>query len=261
MAWFDDVFTFNKSSLRIAHVTDSHLFADENERYFNVNTASHFAQTLEHMAMQQLDGVIFGGDLTQDHTMESYLLFSELIKKSALSCPVFWVPGNHDDIAKLNHISGGQINSAKRLLAQGIELLLVNSKGPTPAGWVSAIHLDEITQCLIQSIDIKVIFCHHNPLPINGYLDKHLLENGPQLLNILVNSGHVAALIHGHVHNDYQQDFRTLAIYATPASSVQFKKHTVDWQQQNCGAAYRMLCIEKKQGIQEINTDVIWLNE
>jgi 3',5'-cyclic-AMP phosphodiesterase len=262
MAWFDDVYTFKQSSLRLAHITDSHLFADKNGEYFGVNTAQHFAKALAHMAQQQLDGVIFGGDLTQDHTAESYLLFAELIHNSHLNCPIFWLPGNHDEVAMLNRISGGQIHKAKRLMADHAELLLINSKGPTPAGWVTAAHLAEITQCLEQSTHSKVIFCHHNPLPINGYLDKHMLENGPQLLNTLVNNRTVTTLFHGHVHNDYKQRFRSLNVYATPASSVQFVKYSEDWQQQNCGAAYRMLYINstQQQATATIKTDVVWLN-
>jgi len=145
--------------------------------------------------------LIFGGDLTQDHSFNSYLLFAELIHNSDVDCPVFWVPGNHDEIEQLNLISGGQIQHAKHIVAQGIELILINSKGETPAGWVSATHLDEIMACLVDSNNRHIAFCHHNPLPIDGYLDKHMLENGPQLLNLLVNNGRVDALFHGHVHN------------------------------------------------------------
>ncbi|MBH0047241.1 metallophosphoesterase [Pseudoalteromonas sp. NZS11_1] len=260
MAWFDDTYTFDKSSLCIAHITDSHLFADKSSEYFNVNTADHFEQALANIAKKSIDCIIFGGDLTQDHSFESYLLFSELINASDITCPVFWVPGNHDELGMLNRISGGQINSAKHIIANGIELLLINSKGPTPAGWVTGTHLDEVTDALVNSNNSKVIFCHHNPLPINGYLDKHLLENGPQLLNILVNSNNVSALFHGHVHNDYEQSFRGLPIYATPASSIQFVKHTSQWEQKNAGPAYRTLNIKSKKDKVEVKTEVVWLN-
>ncbi|WP_282131611.1 metallophosphoesterase [Pseudoalteromonas aliena] len=260
MGWFNEPYRFNTSSLRIAHITDCHLFTDKADEYFGVNTAAHFEQALAHMATQALDGVIFGGDLTQDHSFESYLLFSELIHKSALTCPVFWLPGNHDEVAMLSRISGGQINSAKHIVANETELLLINSKGPTPAGWVSGAHLDEIADCLVQSSNDKLIFCHHNPLPINGYLDKHMLENGPQLLNVLVNSGNVSGLFHGHVHNEYEQSYRDLKVYATPASSVQFKKYSAQWLQQNCGPAYRMFYIDAQKARTSVKTEVVWLN-
>ena len=123
MAWFDDTYTFNKPSLRIAHVTDCHLFADRNAEYFGVNTATYFQQALEHMALQQLDAVVFGGDLTQDHSVESYLLFSELVNNSTLACPVFWLPGNHDEIALLEQFFALLRQSFIRIEPWGYELL------------------------------------------------------------------------------------------------------------------------------------------
>lgn len=260
MAWFDNKYTFDKSYLRIGHITDCHLFGDKNAEYFGVNTYQHFTQALEHMAHQQLDAVIFGGDLTQDHSVASYSLFAQLIAQSALTCPVFWVPGNHDEIAQLNAISRGQIQRCKYIQAKNVALILINSKGDTPAGWVSALHLEEISHCLKHPHTHIVVFCHHNPLPINGYLDRHILENGPQLLNLLANTEHVKALVHGHVHNDYHFKYRGLDVFATPASSVQFTKNTPKWQQQNCGAAYRIMCLDAAHPQGQISTDVIWLN-
>lgn len=261
MAWFDQYAIFNSGQLRLAHITDCHLFADPQGEYFGVNTAEHFSRVLAHMAEQSLDAVIFGGDLTQDHSMASYRLFAQLIADSALICQVFWVPGNHDELAALQHISSGQISNAKRLIANDFEVLLINSKGPTPAGWVSEAHLNEITTLLVSTSLPSVVFCHHNPLPINGYLDKHMLENGPQLLNILQNSGQVRHLFHGHVHNDYQFQFRNIDVLATPASSVQFTKNTAHWQQQNLGAGYRLLTITKSDDSVTVDSELIWLNE
>lgn len=263
MAWFDESAQFNNTQLRLAHITDCHLFADPQGEYFAVNTAEHFSRALADMANQSLDAVIFGGDLTQDHSFASYLLFAQLIADSALTCPVFWLPGNHDDISAMQRISGGQINSAKRLIADGFEVLLISSKGPTPAGWVSEADLNELADLLATSQSPSVAFCHHNPLPINGYLDKHMLENGPQLLNLLHNSALVRQLFHGHVHNDYQFKFRSIEIFATPASSVQFTKYTDDWQQHNAGPGYRLLTISKPTNSAKllINSELMWPNE
>lgn len=262
MAWFDEVYEFDKSSLRIAHITDCHLFAKQSECYFGVNTATNFSRCLVDIAKQQVDAIIFGGDLTQDHSFDSYLVFAELIAKANLNCPVFWLPGNHDEIDYLNKMSGGQINTAKRLKFKGAQLLLINSKGPTPAGWVAQEHLDEIVTTLVSHTQPTLVFCHHNPLPIDGYLDKHMLENGPQLLNILVNSGQVKALFHGHVHHQYHFDYRGLAIYATPASSIQFTKYTPQWQQSDLGPSYRLinLSVQSANTQYNITTDVVWLD-
>lgn len=263
MAWFDDSLKLDTKTLKLAHITDSHLFAQSDGEYFGINTAQHFAACLSHMATQNFDCVIFGGDLTQDHSQESYTLFAQLIEQSPLSCPVVWLPGNHDEIELLAQLSNKQISNAKLINADGFDILLLNSKGITPAGWVTQSHLDDITNYLASSQRQSIAFCHHNPLPINGYLDKHMLENGPQLLNVLNNSNQVNWLFHGHVHNDYDFHFRNMNVVATPASSVQFTKNTSQWLQQNLGPTYRMMTVFKNHETQSLccETDVIWLKE
>ncbi|ALU44234.1 metallophosphoesterase [Pseudoalteromonas rubra] len=255
MAWFEQRHQFYGAELRLAHITDSHLFGSREGCYFEVNTAAHFRKVLNALAEEQLDGVVFGGDLTQDHSVASYALFAELVAQSALECPLFWVPGNHDDLTLLAQISEGQISAAKYLQCEQGDIVLLNSKGPTPAGWCEAAHLRELQQQLSEGAHSVLAFCHHHPLPIDGYLDKHMLENGPQLLNMLVNSQRVEALIHGHVHNAYTQSFRALPVYATPATSIQFAKYTRDWQQHNTGPAYRLI----HWTAQGVHTEVKWL--
>ena len=257
MAWFERKYQFEQSSLRLAHITDCHLFADTKGEYFGVNTAHYFSQVLAALSEAQLDAVIFGGDLTQDHTPQSYSVFASLIAESNLSCPVFWVPGNHDDLTELERISEGQISAVKYLSTSHLDILLLNSKGPTPAGWCADMHLNELEHTLGQSNNPSLVFCHHHPVPIQGYLDKHMLENGPQLLNRLLDIDSVVALVHGHVHNDYHMAFRGLDIFATPATSIQFAKQTNAWQQHDLGPAWRLIEVENDK----ITTEVIWLNE
>ena len=253
MAWFNEVFRFDNTTLRIGHCSDCHLFAHPNDEYFNVNTAYNFSRTLAAMAKESFDAVIFGGDLTQDHSLESYQLFARLVAESELACPVFWLPGNHDDIDSLHCISQGQIKSHKRLTGPFGQVLLLNSKGPTPAGWCEASHLQEIVECGDKP---GIAFVHHHPVPIAGYLDKHILENGPQLVNCLVDNTQIQALFHGHVHHEYQLSLRGFDIFATPATSIQFAKNTLQWQQQNLGPAFRVIELSP----QSLTTEVKWLD-
>ncbi|MBQ4832837.1 metallophosphoesterase [Pseudoalteromonas sp. MMG010] len=259
MAWFSDTFTFEQTTLNIAHISDCHLFADTQGEYFGVNTAHYLEQTVADIATKNVDLVIFGGDLTQDHSMQSYQLFYDIVDKSELNCPVFWLPGNHDELALLTQISTGKIHPAKLIKAQGMQLLLTNSKGNTPAGWVTPEHIEQI--CTLDSKLPSVVFCHHNPLPINGYLDKHMLENGPQFLNTLVNEVNALAVFHGHVHQQNHDLFRALDIYATPATSVQFKRHSRHWLQEDLGPAYRMISLDSSKNDVILDTKIIWLKE
>ena len=98
MAWFDDELCFDKPQLRFAHITDCHLFSQLDECYFGVNCCDSLRLVLADLAQHTLDFVVFGGDLTQDHSFASYQLFAQLVQEARLPCPVLWLPGNHDEL-------------------------------------------------------------------------------------------------------------------------------------------------------------------
>ncbi|TMO45722.1 metallophosphoesterase [Pseudoalteromonas ruthenica] len=257
MAWFDPPYFCPASTeLSFAHFTDAHLFAQPQEQYFGVRTAQHLQQTLAAMAAEAFDFVVFGGDLTQDHSPESYQLFAELVANSALQCPVFWVPGNHDELSQLNAMTEGQIRPEKRIEHACGQVLLINSKGDTPAGWVAEHHLAELGDAINTAAPQQVFITHHHPLPIHGYLDKHILENGDALLQCIETRSRSATVLHGHTHHDYHHDYQGVEVFGTPATSVQFVKNAPSWQQENLGPGYRRVrLVANKAPI----TEVKWL--
>ncbi len=262
MDWFNPCFKLHKSALKIAHFTDCHLFANKNGEYFKVNTYDGLKKTLQNIKEQQVDLAIFGGDLTQDHTLGSYQNFAQLIADSGLTCPVFWLPGNHDELALFEAaFKNSQINTEKCIDTHKVQILLLNTKSNTPSGEITQTELSEIALQLTKTNKPTIVFCHHHPIKVNGYIDKHILTNGEQLLAVLTQNNKVPLLVHGHVHNDYSYQYSEnngqLAIKATPATSIQFTKNSTSWQQQDLGPGYRIIEVSQ-QG--EISTQVIWIN-
>lgn len=253
--WFEQTYRLDKPVLRFAHFTDSHLFATPDGLHCGVNSADNLRATLAHMHSQAIDFAIFGGDLTQDHSIESYQLFATLIAQSPLQCPVFWLPGNHDELTQFAQINNTHILPHKHISSPYADILLLNSKGATPAGWVSDEHLKQIQQCQLATNSVKIALCHHQPLSVQGYIDKHTLENGTVLLNTL-REKRINVLLHGHVHNEYQQWYKKMHILATPATSVQFPKYSFTRSHHNQGAAYRLCEINQHQW----HSEVKWLN-
>lgn len=257
MAWFSEQFSIDRKAVKVAHFTDCHLFADKQACYFSAQSYQHLRQVFDELKEHSLDAIIFGGDLTQDHSAESYQVFYECVAQANFSCPVFWVPGNHDELSLLEGISKQHVSPIKHITnGKGADILLINSKGETPAGKVSQQHLDEVAEKLSQIQGKALVFCHHHPLPIDGYLDKHILTNGEALLSLLAQSEKVEAVFHGHVHHEYHHQYESIAVLSTPATSIQFSKHTPDWQQQNLGPAYRLIEFSEHK----LSTSVIWLN-
>ncbi|WP_199611188.1 metallophosphoesterase [Flocculibacter collagenilyticus] len=242
----------NAHAAKLIQITDLHLFADQESCYFHGNTYQNLLNVLSHIAQHHgdADALIMTGDITQDHTTASYQLLQQTLQqaiaKSNLALPVVWLPGNHDEVALMNeHFFAAPFMTEKYLKVADWHILLCNSKGSTPAGWISEEHQSEIIHVLnaIPENEHAILFCHHHPLPIDGYLDKHILENGSGWLTNVSQYPQVRCIFHGHVHNEYHINFKQIDIFATPATSIQFEKQTVDWQISQLPPAYRVILL------------------
>jgi len=258
MAWFDKSYSFNKKNITIAHFTDCHLFEDASGEYFDVNTSKALQATLKKIKIKNPDFAIFGGDLTQDHTLGSYQRFVDLIQTAQLDFPVFWLPGNHDELDMFETAFKDHSNllDHKRIETPHFQFLLLNSKSDTPSGFINDNELKQIKDKVNASLKPTIIVAHHHPLPVEGYIDKHILINGEHLLTQLGQTEKVPLYIHGHVHNEYRETHLDIDICATPATSIQFKKNTLDWQQENLGPSFRIINIDEKG---DLNTQVYWV--
>lgn len=281
--WFSKplniVSTHNAPSFKLVQITDLHLFESEDEHYFDRSTVVCCRRVLNHIEQyhRDCDVIVITGDVTQDHTHGSYQKLVQLLSESELAIPVLWLPGNHDDIELMNQYFSDtsneskltvsvnenkneaaknqkgniQLGNNKALIWQDWHILLCNSKGATPAGWIETQHSDDmVSHMRCESRPHVALFCHHHPVAIDGYLDKHILENGSEWLETLhafsqdkSSQSSIKFVAHGHVHNDYVfpvTDRRSFEVIATPATSVQFEKHTSDWQIGEQAPAYRV---------------------
>ena len=82
--------------MRLIQITDSHLHADKRARSRAGIPWQQFQRVLEAVAAERPDVVVFTGDVSQDETAASYAHAREAL--SALPCPWFWIPGNHDQL-------------------------------------------------------------------------------------------------------------------------------------------------------------------
>ncbi len=223
-----------KTQYHLAQITDCHLLADKHGFYQQVQPARHLAAIVQQLLTEQPDAVLLTGDLTQDHTAASYQLLAHLLMP--LQCPVFVTPGNHDDMAMLAALMQQAPFRAERSLVLGNWLIaLLNSKGETPAG---AFHPQEqqwLTSQLQHSAASDIwLFCHHHPLALNWFIDKHGQQDGRRLWQSILADSRIRGIGHGHAHFAYQLQHQGVNIVGCPASSVQFLA-TADWQTYDAG--------------------------
>ena len=138
-----------KASYRLIQISDCHLVADPDGWFCGVQPYRQLELLLSQLQSNQPDAVLLTGDLTQDHSLASYQLISQLF--SDWSCPVFYLPGNHDDMELMQHAFASAPFCADTELSLGDwRLCLLNSKGPTPAGYFDTTRQQQLQQQLQQ---------------------------------------------------------------------------------------------------------------
>jgi len=232
-------------SLKIAQISDTHLFSDEKALHCGANVHQNLIQVLSHITSVEMpDAIIFTGDLTQDHTDASYQQFVEIFKQQNIQIPVHFIAGNHDEFSQLdNHLTGMPFNTAKELSNDFWQILLINSKSETPAGYVSQATLDELTD----NIDVskkQLVMMHHHAIDVGYSIDKHGLENKTMFWDVITQQPTIKLLACGHVHNDLailpEKSGYPVPLYACPATSIQFDQTKNTSACNGQGAGYRI---------------------
>ncbi|WP_333608991.1 metallophosphoesterase [Arsukibacterium sp.] len=218
-----------KASYRIVQISDCHLLAGIDELYQGVRPGRYLQQAVARIQQSAPDALLLTGDLSQDHSVQSYQLLTELLQ--GLSCPIFLLPGNHDDRAMLAAVAEqAPCHSATALQLGDWQLLLLDTKGPTPAG--------EFCQQRRQALQSEFmrsraghfwLFCHHHPRPLGWSIDRHGLAEPELFWQLLGEEPRVRGLAHGHCHYAYAAVHQHIQLVGCPASSVQFLA-TADWQ-------------------------------
>ena len=91
--------------MKIIQLTDTHLFANDTSELFGVKTNLKFRNIIEKILVKDIvdtDIFILTGDISQDESEQSYQIIAESLSK--LNIPVYWIPGNHDDVTQMESV-------------------------------------------------------------------------------------------------------------------------------------------------------------
>lgn len=215
--------------VRVLHITDQHLFSNEQSELLGVNTTDSFQAVLN--AIQETtfdyDFVLATGDLVQDHNREAYHRFAKMVE--SLQKPLFWLEGNHDTQPQMSHTLSqyAHIHPARHILAgKHWQIILLDSHIETlPKGALSQTELDFLRGRLAAYPErYALIALHHNLLPTNSaWLDQHSLANVDELAAVISPFKQVKAIIHGHIHQQVDSLWHGYRVLATPSTCIQFK--------------------------------------
>lgn len=209
--------------MRVIQITDCHLHADPQARCRTGVAFAQFEAVVERAVQLLPDRVIVSGDVSQDHSPESYALAQQVL--SRLDCPWHWLAGNHDQpelMAPHQPLPG-------EVAAGHWRLLLADTHWSGHArGQLGDIELKTLDERLGQDTERPVLlFMHHPPLDVGSvWLDALGLVDREALRDVLDRHTQVRAIVCGHIHQAFAGEFATssaqIAVYGTPSTSDQF---------------------------------------
>lgn len=243
----------------IAQFSDSHLFADKEAQHFGANVWQNLNSVLADIAKRDnIDCVVFTGDLTEDHTELSYQYFVQAVKKVNFSIPVYFLAGNHDDRELLNkHLIAPSFNISKTITRDFWQIQLLDSKSDTPSGLVNQQGIQALS-AHIDNSKFQLLMMHHHPVNVGYYIDKHgLLEQDffwKAIRELNQPHGNIKAIACGHVHRAKHIIAHNIDVFTCPATSVQFgdTKEAIG----SIMPSYRLLHLENDGAI---SSDIITL--
>ncbi len=206
--------------------TDTHLAADPAATLMGVNTLDSLRRVVAAACVDapRPRAVIATGDLIHDDSAAAYRLLAATL--APLAAPVLCLPGNHDDAALMRELLGaGAVRYAEHWLAGRWQVILLNSAQPgQAAGRLPAAELARLQACLARYPEHFALLCvHHPPLAIGSpWMDAMGLVNGAELLELAAARPRVRGIVWGHIHQEYEAEWRGLRLFGTPSTCVQF---------------------------------------
>ncbi|WP_413701191.1 3',5'-cyclic-AMP phosphodiesterase [Psychromonas sp. KJ10-10] len=244
-----------QGDLDFLQITDTHLFADREKDLLGIKTVQSFEAVVEHAKKyKNCQAVLSTGDLSQDHSAQSYLDFCHHIK--TLDLPCFWLPGNHDIQAiMLPSLLAEGLAQTKIIDSEHWQVILLDSQVEgVPYGLLSESQLDFLDNALASEPNKKTLICvHHHVLPVgSAWLDQHILKNNDVFLEIIAPYANVTAVLSGHVHQagDTIQD--GVRFITTPSTCVQFKPNSDEFALDSVAPGYRFLRLKASGEIETI---------
>jgi len=242
------------TTLSLAQISDSHLFADRNGLHHQANVYQNLKNVLLAIKKQPLiDAIIFTGDLTQDHTQASYQRFVQAFAECEITTPVYYVAGNHDEPALLKYyLSQAPFCQDSIIESEYWQVLMLESKSATPAGIISKAQCD-IASSNIDSTKSQLVLTHHHAVDAGFFIDKHGLVNKDEFQQFLTENPSIKAIGCGHIHQaltlSVKLPERTLSLFSCPATSIQFDVNAETAKSNGQGPGYRIFTLAANEKI------------
>jgi len=233
-------------SIKLLQITDTHLFAPDSGSLLSINTQDSFHAVVDAILEQNFDyqAILATGDISQDHTPESYQKFETGIQPLEKTC--YWLPGNHDYKPSMSSVlPSTQIQCVEHVvLSEHWQLIMLDSQVVgVPHGRLSDQQLTLLDDKLAENPGLHtLVLLHHHPVLVgSAWLDQHTLKDSEQFWDVVKQHNNVQGVLCGHVHQDMNRMHLGARVMATPSTCVQFKPNSDDFALDTLSPGWREL--------------------
>ena len=226
----------------LIQLSDCHLMQDKTTCLNSVNPYQSLNSVLTAVSKNKLSHLLFTGDLAQDELESTYQHYLDLCQD--ISCPIYTIPGNHDNPELMSKVlTGHNWSAAKHFDYHNWRVILLNSHYPKhTAGLLSQQELTRLSYLLESWSGQVLIFLHHHlEAPVLIYKSKDIsLINSDDFFNIC--SAHqkkIKAIVSGHVHAEHDMQYKGFALLTSPSTCYQFAAQGNKIVLDNKSPAYR----------------------
>jgi Icc protein len=227
--------------LRIAQITDTHLYADPNGKLLGLNTRRCLQDVVALAGNRRPQLVVATGDLTHDGSPAAYHQARACF--DGLQVPVYCLPGNHDEAGSLRAcMNAAPYHSASCAQVNGWQLAFVDStvKG-SDGGHLASEELARLDDALAGTSDLPaIVWLHHQPVLVGSrWLDSMAVDNPDDFFEVIDRHPQVRAVVWGHVHQCFEHHHRAVPLLASPSTCVQFLPNSKDFAVDQIPPGYR----------------------
>jgi Icc protein len=227
-------------------ISDIHLFNDPQQQLHEQTVEQNLLDVIAYVQQYEMpDLLLLTGDLTDNGDPLAYQRLAQHF--AAFACPVFALPGNHDDVKVLKQsFADTAISTEKSFVLNGWHFVLLDSViAGHCEGQLSADELAFLDKALSKHAALPtVIALHHHVLPINGAMDRIMLTNANDLLSVLNRHPQVHCVLAGHVHQASAIEQNNISFLTVPATSYQMKVNSAEFTDDlNVAPGYRWLAL------------------
>lgn len=228
--------------LKIGQISDIHI-GENKGPVLGIDTRNNFMYALKSILAKNPDFLVLSGDLAYNNGEPgAYKFIAEQIKD--LKCPVFIIPGNHDNIETMSKFFDLPVKNGKcyyRHDADDKTFFFLDSA----CGDLSKDQLDWFENEMKTVNGEAYVFMHHPPcLCDHKFMDSFCLKNIEEAQSVFSKYKNLNHVFCGHYHNACQKQFSHVSVHVAPAIQMQIGSNYSYFKMQSTRPGWQFINID-----------------